>query len=285
MLIQKLSIQGEVDVGSTKTQPVVDPKVSTGVTVDPETSIQGEINQGTSIDPKVSIDITALADPSPTVPNPIGTLTTASGQTGLVVGSQTITPGAPAVTISVTTFSLASSGSIVFVNSASSSLLPEDPAPLLTTKSDTAVVIGSQTFLAGSSAVTIGGTTYSLAPSGNALIVGGTSQYLLASQTLVAGGPAITVSGVAVSLQNGGESVVVGSSTLAIESFAASETSSGLGGIIASIGGFTSDTVGVSPTGYNGATFTGAAVNSRKRVLKIHILGWVVSLGLWNGVV
>jgi hypothetical protein len=128
--------------------------------------------------------------------------------------------------------------------------------------------------------LTVGGTTYSLATTGNALVVDGTSQYLIASQTLVAGGPAITVSGTVVSLQSGGQSIVVGSSTEAISSFVGA-TSSGLGGAIVSIGGFTSSGP-VSTTGYNGTVFTGATSKSRGEVLGIGVVLWVAGLGAWN---
>jgi hypothetical protein len=238
-----------------------------------------------SLDPSTSLIIdgstTALA--VPTTPSPIGVLTTANGQTGLVIGSQTITPGAPAVTVSGTTVSLASSGDIVVVNGATSSLSPETtPAPsLFTVSGATHLVVGSQTILPGSSAVTVGGNTYSLAPSGNALVVDGTSQYLIASQTLVAGGPAITVSGTVVSLQSGGQSVVVGSSTEAISSFIAGSTSSGLGGAIVSIGGFASTAGAASSTGYDGTVSTGAGKRSRGLGVGVGV-GWAIGWVVWG---
>ena len=239
-----------------------------------------------SLDPSTSlvVDGSTTALGAPTNPAPIGVLTTANGQTGLVVGSQAITPGAPAVTISGTTISLPSNGGVVVVNGATSFSFPAvTPAPSLVTKSGTTLlVVGSQTVLPGSSPVTVDGKTYSLAASGNTLVVDGTSQYLIASQTLVAGGPAITVSGTVVSLENGGQSVVVGSSTEAIGSFVAGATSSGLGGAIVSIGGFTSGGSGASATGYNGTTFTGAAARcGRDMGWSVGAVFWVARLGAW----
>ena len=81
-------------------------------------------------------------------------------------------------------------------------------------------------------------------------------------------------------MQSGGQSVVVGGSTEAISSFVAGATSSGLGGAIVSIGGFTSGNGGASATGYNGTTFTGGA--SRREVgLGVGAVVWLAGWGAW----
>lgn len=108
----------------------------------------------------------------------------------------------------------------------------------------------------------VGGSTQAL----SALL--STPEYVVASgsQTLVAGGSAITISGTVVSLQSGGSSVVIGGATTeALSAFLGSTTTTGsLGGVIASIGGYatSSESAGSSSTGlstYNGTAFTGKA--------------------------
>jgi hypothetical protein len=106
-----------------------------------------------------------------------------------------------------------------------------------------------------------------------------TPTYVLGSQTLVAGGAAITVSSsIVLSLLSGGQSVVVeGSSTtetLAITAvFTSTEgvletgTSTGLGGVIVSIGGFSTPTstsvAGNGTAEYTGITFQGAGSRTK----------------------
>lgn len=108
---------------------------------------------------------------------------------------------------------------------------------LATSAGSLLLLLGSKTLLPGSSAV-VSGKTYSLSPSGNAVVIDGASQYFIGTQTLVAGGAAVTISGTVVSLAAGGTSVVVGGSTEPVESFLATATSAGLGGAIMTIGGF-----------------------------------------------
>lgn len=184
----------------------------------------------------------------------VGILTTApNGATALVLaGGQTVTAGSVPITVGGTTYSLSPGGSSIVVNG-NASPVPTPGPHIITSAGTPYLVVGSQTILPGSSAVIIAGTTYSLASSGNALVIDGTSEYIVGSQTLVAGGSAITVSGTVVSLLSGGQSVVVGGTTGPISNLLESTGSSGLGGAIMTIGGFTTNGSG----GSNVTEFTG----------------------------
>jgi hypothetical protein len=124
-------------------------------------------------------------------------------------------------------------------------------------------IIGSQTLVAGSSAITVSGTVISLDPGGQSVVIGGTikpataalgayshvspvlvvSAYIIGSQTLIAGDPAITVSGNVVSLDPGGLGGTTEPASVALGIYTAtggSETTSemGLAAVIMTIGGF-----------------------------------------------
>jgi hypothetical protein len=88
------------------------------------------------------------------------------------------------------------------------------------------------------------------------------AKHIVASQTLIAGGPAITISGTVISLQAAGSSVVVDGQTEALSAFMGVSTTT-LGGIIATIGGFGTPTTTATggnaqasgAVGYNGLCF------------------------------
>jgi hypothetical protein len=170
-------------------------------------------------------------------------------------------------------------------------------------------IIGSQTLVAGGSAITVSGTVISLDPDGQSVVIGGTtklataalgayshvspvlaiSTYIIGSQTLIAGGPAITVSGEAISLDPAGQSVVIGGATKPATAVlgiytatGGSETTSemGLGAVIMTIGGFVQDppeaSTTSSTTGFNGLVFTGGSSGSRADARYVWITGMVV---------
>jgi hypothetical protein len=104
------------------------------------------------------------------------------------------------------------------------------------------------------------------------------------SQTLVDGAPAITISESVVSLHSGGSSVVVGSKTEALSELLGGSTTTvpGIGGIIATIGGFgdlssaspstsTTSYVQAGGSGYNGTMFLGRG-SSSKDVWRIELV-------------
>jgi hypothetical protein len=169
-------------------------------------------------------------------------------------------------------------------------------------------IIGSQTLVAGGSAITVSGTVISLDPGGQSVVIGGTikpataalgayshvspvlviSTYIIGSQTLIAGDPAITVSGNVVSLDPGGQSVVIGGTSepasVALGIYTAtggSETTSemGLGAVIMTIGGFGQDppeaSTTSSTTGFNGLVFTGGGSGSRANARYVWITGMI----------
>ncbi|KAK1822037.1 hypothetical protein LTR12_003561 [Friedmanniomyces endolithicus] len=117
---------------------------------------------------------------------------TAGGQTltqdsssNLVIAGQTLHPGSQTV-IAGTTYSLAPSATALAVNGVTQSLHPGSSASAtvpyftaggqtLTQDSSSNLIIAGQTLHPGSQAV-LSGTTYSLAPSGSALVVNGVTQ-------------------------------------------------------------------------------------------------------------
>ncbi|MCJ1316536.1 hypothetical protein MMC15_001857 [Xylographa vitiligo] len=200
-------------------------------------------------------------------------------------GSRTLVPGGPAITVSGTTISLATSASAISVNGITQNI-PTPPislppnlysadAPLdlggiiRTADAAGAYMLGTQTLIPGGPGITISGTTVSLASSDVAIIVNGHTHsaetnlstpksytvvatvggamisqnsagaYEIGSQTITPGGPAISIDGTPVSLDTVGTGVnlVIAGSTEVL-TFAASagglEPSNieGLGGII-----------------------------------------------------
>ncbi|KAJ9618746.1 hypothetical protein H2203_008951 [Taxawa tesnikishii (nom. ined.)] len=161
------------------------------------------------------------------------TVSYVSGAPGaVVVGSQTLLPGSAAAMIGGTVYSAASSGIVVGSQTVAYSVLepavtdaPSGAVVTINGQAQTvsrladlsgAVVIGSQTLVPGSSAVTIGGTIYSAAPGG--LVVG---TQTVAYSALQGGavptqtGVQITVGGHTTSaIRSANGVVVIGSQTL-----------------------------------------------------------------------
>ena len=157
----------------------------------------------------VSLDLhaTALVIGSSTLPvHLVPSFSTLAGSTMIVspagtvvIGTQTLVPGGPAITISNAPISLAAE--TVGLQAAASGP-PGVPPPVLMfagsvyTESPTVgFVIGAQTVAPGGLVVTVDGTPVSLAPGATEIVIG--------SQTLVPGGPAVTVDGTPVSLAPG----------------------------------------------------------------------------------
>jgi hypothetical protein len=117
---------------------------------------------------------TPATAPTPAAIIPLGfTTLTGNPASQFVIGSQTLSPGGPAVTISGTTLSLPATGGGVIINGVLT--YPTAAAAALAENSLSQIVIGgSVTLTPGGPAVTVGGTTYSQASSGNVVIVNGT---------------------------------------------------------------------------------------------------------------
>ena len=166
----------------------------------------------------------------------------------LVVAGQTLTPGAPAITIQGTPVSLDPSSNAVVV--AGNTL----PLPSLVSAAAVSITVASQPIILnslsqyvvagkiltpGAPPINIQGTPVSLAPSASAVVIGGStialpvgvsspvisigdqpvtansaSQYIFGSKTLIPGGPALIVSGMTISLAPSGTQAVIGDSTI-----------------------------------------------------------------------
>lgn len=169
---------------------------------------------------------------------------TADESSNYIVNSQTLVPGAVAITFSGTPISLALSASQLVFGSSTIPLQAGKPsaAPAftlgnqaVTPDSESNYVIGSQTLMQGGQPISISGTQVSLAPSATQAVVGSSiiplagsspsspapivvngqtitansaSQYIVGSQTLTPGAPAITVSGTPVSIPANSQSIM-----------------------------------------------------------------------------
>ena len=227
---------------------------------------------------------------------------TADKSSNFIIGSQTLTAGG-AATVSGTTISLASNGAYIILDAQSTqSLLTSTPPAAVLTVGSSAItadkssnfIIGSQTLTAGG-AVTVSGTTLSLASNGAYVVVNGQTQvlttatpasaleYIISSQTLRPNGPAITVAGTVMSLLPGAASVLVGSQTVAVGALVgATTTAAPLGNAIISVGGFApaqATGTGSGSSSPNGTLFLGSAERN-----KIPRRIWVVELLIGLGV-
>ncbi|KAK6008294.1 hypothetical protein QM012_000197 [Aureobasidium pullulans] len=157
-----------------------------------------------------------------------------------VIGSQTLAPGGPAITIGETTYSLALSASAMIQNGQTKSLarvISVSVAPQTTSGSSVVTanpsegfVYASRTISAGGPAITINGKTYSLATSGATTYVleNGITQQATTSQTatpmLTFGTSAVTANVHSVfvigsqTLEAGGSAIVVGETTYSLTS-------------------------------------------------------------------
>jgi hypothetical protein len=118
---------------------------------------------------------------------------TANPQGQFIVGTQTLKPGGPAITVDGSTLSLGPSGTIAIVNGVTQTLAN---VPIVT----------------GAPAITVGGRVVS------ATLVGGTSQFVLGDKTLVPGS-AITVDGTTYSMpvDGRGTEIVVNGATSTLQ--------------------------------------------------------------------
>lgn len=162
----------------------------------------------------------------------------------VVVGSQTLTPGAPAVTVGTLPVSLVPGGTALVVGGSTSFIppgpaaTPQAPPPVLTIGSSTFTgnaatqffIAPGQTLTPGGTA-TVDGTVVSLAPGASFIVIGDSTQaiqnpvitprpaiviggstivanspstFVVSGQTLVQNGPAITVDGTTLSLISSG---------------------------------------------------------------------------------
>ncbi|KAJ4350500.1 uncharacterized protein N0V89_009121, partial [Didymosphaeria variabile] len=120
----------------------------------------------------------------------------------VIVGSQTVQPGAPGVTIGGSSVSVAPSATAIVVNGHTSALPvvanPGSPIQTIGTIGGTPIVVGPSSVVVG----TVGS---------NPIIVGPASAVVVGTQTLVPGGGVVIVNGSPVSLVPSGNALVIGS--------------------------------------------------------------------------
>ncbi|PPJ50873.1 hypothetical protein CBER1_07090 [Cercospora berteroae] len=174
------------------------------------------------------------------------TVITGDSNTQFVVGDQTLAPGGPAVTEGGNTIELPSQATAIIINGNPTPIAqPEEPANVpapewtfgqntITANSANEFVIASRTIIPGGEAVTIAGTTLSLATGASAIVVNGQTSELVVlvgapvtfggavatpvadgayvlpgGETLSEDGPGVVLAGTTYSLADGGSSVVV----------------------------------------------------------------------------
>ncbi|EAT85015.2 hypothetical protein SNOG_07549 [Parastagonospora nodorum SN15] len=162
---------------------------------------------------------------------------TANPEGQFIVGSETLKPGGPALTIDGSTVSLGPGGGIAIINGATQTLanapvITSPPAitvdgriiPATVVGGTTQLVIAGQTLVPGGPAITVDGTTYSL-PSGTQLlangipltgqtigstsVLDGTTAYILGPSATLTPGAALTLSGTTYSMPPGAPSVII----------------------------------------------------------------------------
>ena len=143
-----------------------------------------------------------------------------------IVGSQTLIPGGPAITVAGTLISLAPSTSALVVHDQTqilstvtpfvlSSPITIGPQRLDTLPNGQGYVMGSQTLLPGKAAIVVAGTTFSLNPAGTALVIDGTSTLALSPSSIPPSPPNILTIGSQTLTGNGAGKFIYGSQTLA----------------------------------------------------------------------
>lgn len=179
-----------------------------------------------------------------------GATVTANSASNYIIGTQTLVPGAPGITVNGALYSLAPSatalvsGSSTIPLTSGSSDLPNSitiGGSTYTANSASQYIIGSQTLVPGGHPITVSGATYSLSPSATALISNGItvpiplrtslpfvitidgtgyrgnsdSGYVIGSQTLFPNGSPISINATpySFSLGSSGGALIIGTST------------------------------------------------------------------------
>ena len=184
----------------------------------------------------------------------------------LAIKGQTLVAGGPGITVDGTSVSLVPEGDSLVIGTKTDALVAlatqtglrrlivdNLKGPRITTP----LVIGSQALVPGGPGITVEGTSVSLVPKGDSLVIGTktealaalatqtglgrlivdnvrgpriTTQLVIGSQTLVPGGPVISLLGTSVSLVSGGSAIVIGTKTEPLNALA---TQTGVGSLIA----------------------------------------------------
>ena len=171
---------------------------------------------------------TLLPSPRPTFP-PLtiaSHLITANPLGLYIIGSQTLTPGGPAITISGTRLSVAADGLSAIVGTSTSLLLPlslpfsgptRNPPPLtiashlITANAAGLYIIGTQTLIPGSSGIVIPASAFppkSVFTIGSQTFTANPTAFSIDGTEISAGGAGVTIAGTGVRLGGGGLLVV-----------------------------------------------------------------------------
>ncbi|KAG9526274.1 hypothetical protein KCV07_g900, partial [Aureobasidium melanogenum] len=158
-------------------------------------------------------------------PVAIGQITASHASDGYILGSQTLAFGGSAVEISGTTYSIHTSGGTAEVNgqdvqittvtspieSAAHIVLGDSTGRRLTSG---AYVVADQTLSRGGSGIEISGTTYSLEPSGDNIVVNGKPTPVSALQTTIAQPATVVIGDLTAATESSGAYYVVAGQTL-----------------------------------------------------------------------
>ena len=173
---------------------------------------------------------------------------TANSHSEYTIGSGTLIPGSPAITVSGTAISLAISETALVLGSSTIALGSASHSrqvltfagSTITAEANSDFPIGAQTLIAGAPVITISGTPISLAPSATALVIDSSTipltpashpvqvitfagsavpadahyEFIAGTQTLIPGAAAITISGTPISLGASAPILMIGSSTI-----------------------------------------------------------------------
>ncbi|KAK4963351.1 hypothetical protein LTR10_000979 [Elasticomyces elasticus] len=190
-----------------------------GATYSLDAAGTGLLIDGTGLSPSPHI-VTKLA---PTVPATV---------LGLALGTTTLSPGGPALTISGKTYSLDPAGTALAIDGTTNAIGEPVTISLAGPTGVPGLALGSTTIWPGHVALVVSDTTYSLDSAGTALAVDGTTHAIAAPATpspenlsgaAVEGipfllGTAITISGITYSLDAGGTALVIDGATHVLSS-------------------------------------------------------------------
>ena len=272
---------------------------------------QAAIVSGTTVALAANDALVVNGKTSPLLPPPTPILTVA-GQTltpspaGFAIGGHSVLPGGPAVTVDGSTISLASKSNVLTVNGKTSPLPPVPATPIITlagqaiTPAPTGFAIEGSSILPGGPAVTLDGSTFSLASSGrsNALIVNGKTTSLpstplsaftvgsqvftaaptglkIGTQSVFPGAPAVIVNGTPISMDS--SQLIIGTSTVPLGSAAQTQDAALRSLILYSGGGGAKATIG-SSTVSDVAPFLGGSWRLRVGIAAV-VFALVVDLG------
>jgi hypothetical protein len=193
-----------------------------------EATTKGSVQAGLTANGNGAPSAQAEVSNSPTeVVGTVGSQTIKIGPSSVVVvGTQTLSPGGPAITVGGTPVSLAPSATAIVIGGTTLKLpqavtTAAAPPPVLTIGSTTLTANAATQFsvapgqtLTPGGAVTISGTVISLAPSASFLVIGGSTQLLPTATPVVTVAPEIVVGGTTFT-GNSGLSFIIGGQTLA----------------------------------------------------------------------